>query len=441
MKKKLICILVCSILISTIIPFGINATVIYNPLDGGWMEEIDGITVLHVSGTYYEMGYQHGYFLKDEIQANTRMLTDFFNTAGFPYETLLHNWNIMKTYAPNNYIMEIQGIADGSGIPLEEIGVFNILHDTANLMHCCGAILWNDATINGELIHVRSGDLSVNIYDPISGTYFQENQVMLVHKPNDGFASMSPTWCGGAGTYGGINEKGIGVGETTCWTNETTLEGTCASFRMGEVLDTANNALRALQIMDSNKTCGWDLFISDGNEPIGYVLEQTMNRSYICTWDDPEESNDPFWKIDYVIRRGNCFLSKTCASTQRKRYDPSGVSGLFDFVTGQNAYFLIWNHYKALSKGIEKGWGSFDLNGTMDMLREVYSGKTDPIYHLLSVFIFPPQPIQQWVACPITGEMVVSFASSDKIASECPVHYFNLFKLIEKSIPEPIRIS
>jgi len=31
----------------------------YDPLDGGWVEEQDGVTILHVSGTHYDMGYQH----------------------------------------------------------------------------------------------------------------------------------------------------------------------------------------------------------------------------------------------------------------------------------------------------------------------------------------------------------------------------------------------
>ena len=37
-------------------------------LNGGWLEERDGVKILHVSGTNYEMGYQHGYLLREEIQ-------------------------------------------------------------------------------------------------------------------------------------------------------------------------------------------------------------------------------------------------------------------------------------------------------------------------------------------------------------------------------------
>ncbi len=41
-------------------------------IDGGWVEERDNITILHVSGSHYEMGFQHGYLLQEEVQQNIR---------------------------------------------------------------------------------------------------------------------------------------------------------------------------------------------------------------------------------------------------------------------------------------------------------------------------------------------------------------------------------
>ena len=44
-------------------------------------------------------------------------------------------------------------------------------------------------------------------------------------------------------------------------------------------------------------------------------------------------------------------------------------------------------------------------------------------------------PLHQWVSCPETGDMVVSFADADKSANENPVHYFNLFELLDSEPP------
>ncbi|NTV53169.1 MAG: aminoacetone oxidase family FAD-binding enzyme, partial [Candidatus Firestonebacteria bacterium] len=40
----------------------------------GWLERIDGYRVLHVKGTPYEMGFQHGALLKEEARENMRYL-------------------------------------------------------------------------------------------------------------------------------------------------------------------------------------------------------------------------------------------------------------------------------------------------------------------------------------------------------------------------------
>ena len=34
----------------------------------GWLERIDGYPVLHVKGTPFEMGYQHGALLKESVR-------------------------------------------------------------------------------------------------------------------------------------------------------------------------------------------------------------------------------------------------------------------------------------------------------------------------------------------------------------------------------------
>ena len=313
MNKKFIGIFIVMLLIGTITPIGINAIDIYDPLNGGWIEERDGVTILHVSGTPYEMGYQHGYLQKKEIKENYRMFLGYFDLVGFTYDELLHNWNVMKEYIPERYMSEVQGLVNGSDMTLEEIGIMNIAHDTFNLIECCGAMAWGVATVDGKLIHLRSADGSISLRDPVSGNYFQENHVVIIRDPDDGYASLYTIGAGDIGCWGGINEKGIGVSETTCLPQDTTLHGIPASFRMRSVLDFVDNGDDAITIMNSNRTCGWNLLISDGNIPEGYVIEQTANISYVSTWDDAIESTEPFWMIQQVLRRTNCYISPECA--------------------------------------------------------------------------------------------------------------------------------
>jgi hypothetical protein len=298
--------------------------------------------------------------------------------------------------------------------------------------------MWDAATVDGKLYHVRSLDWGggFGFNDPETGLYLRENQVLIIRDPAMGYASVCPEFAGIICCWGGINEMGIGIGETTCFTYDSTYQGISAAFRMRIVLDRASTAEDAIMIMNSNRTCGWNFIISDGKIPQGFVIEQTANLVYVGTWFDPVESTHPFWEIEDVVRRSPMFISPICAATQKYRefYDPGGLHGLLFFLIGKNPYFNTWSQYRALSEEIEHQWGTLDLNGTMSLLRDVYLGKTDVLFLIMQI-MGSYLAFHQWVACPETGDFVISFADDVNAATKNAVHYFNLFDLLEEEPP------
>jgi hypothetical protein len=278
--------------------------------------------------------------------------------------------------------------------------------------------------------------MDIFLNDTVTGTLLSENQVIIIRDPDNGYASMSPIIIGDIGTYGGINEKGIAVSETTCITDDTTLNGITASIRMRRTLDTADSGMQAISIMDSNRTCGWNLLISDANIPEGYILEQTASTSIVCLWNNTCESNKPFWQIKDIIRRSNMYVSTQCADLERNRnyYDTSGFKGIIYMLLGLDSHFIPWTHYRVLSQGYESNYGNLNLSNTMDMLCNVYLGETDFVFNYMMDNLFY-QPCHQWVANPKTGDMLINFASEGKISSENNVHHFNLFELLDSDPP------
>jgi len=196
------------------------------------------------------------------------------------------------------------------------------------------------------------------------------------------------------------------------------------------VLDHASTLEEAIEIINSNKTIGLNFIISDGNKREAVVVEQSANYTYVGTWDNPVESASRYWAIDHVVRRGNCFLDTVLSDTQNKIWFK------------QNS-FLMWlfspvlRQYVALSKGIEQNLGSLDLNSSMAMIRSVYKCRTDIFFFFLHKIILRRTipTWDQWVACPETGDMVVSFAQDGKSAYDSPIIYVNLFQLLN-SEPE-----
>jgi len=413
----------------------------------GWLEEIDGVKILHLSGSYYEMGYQHGSLLKDEIHQNLRAYLAFLELAGITYDDLLDLWDIMKDYIPQDYKDELQGLADGADLTFED-GAAGVMMEVINhdITACFHSAVWDSATIDGKLYRFKSNDWPLIIQDPDTGKYLQENQVIIVRVPDDGHASVFPAFSGTIICNTGINEQGVCITASLSWCMaDISNHGIPFSLRERMALDKASNSQEAIDILNNNKTRGWNFIISDENENC-YVLEQSASNSYIGTWDDPEESNHPFWEIENVVRRGNCYISKNMASLQRKVYKPrsvihwffnSKIAKLFGFYDSfKYEYFPEFMHYKVISEEIENHLGNLDLNVSMSILRDCYSGKTNLRWNFFQNILGWYRSVAwQWVICPETGDFVISFADANKSAHENTVHYFNFDDLVSSTPP------
>jgi len=403
-------------------------------LEGGWIKELPGVLLLHTEGSYYKMGYQHGYLLKERIQRNILIYFNFYESKGTTYNDFHAIWNATKPYVPDQIIEEMQGIADGSGIPFETIAVSNIV---PMKYHCALFSAYGPATSSGDLYFTRSLDYTY-IKDPVTGEEW-DTQMMIIREPEEGFVSMYPGFTGFAYCYGGINEKGISIAHATSYCNDETYNGTHLRFRMKEVLDHASTVQEAVQIMNANKTCGYNIIIADGKTNENVLIEQNANISYVGTWNQSDEANHPCWPIDHVIRRTNFYVNKTLAASQRPCFDPRNPINylkILENIRSEEFRGLpsqFWFHYKALSQEIEKRWGFINLSDAMDLIRDVYNGKNNIMFKIndiqWNIIHFGYYSIHQWVACPKTGDMLISFATSDISAFKQPVMYFNLFEL------------
>ena len=434
MIKKFIVVFVCFILALNILSVK-GSTNNSNSLGYGWLEVRDGVKILHVSGSNYEMGYQHGSLLKEEVRQDLRAFLNYSNAS---MDYLLDIWNEMKDYVPEEYIEEMQGMADGADVSFDELAAANMVVIVGDMGGCFGISAWGDATKDGRLYHTRSFDQPFNISDPVTGRYAHENSVLIVRNPDDGYASLNPSVAGTMHGGGGINEQGIAIGQQICWSKDYTLHGTPGQFRVQMVLDHASSATEAIDILATNRDLGWNFVVSDSKVPIGYVVETTASYVYIGTFDDATEGKKPFWNIEDAVRRTNFFIDPDAAETQRERYNPSGLLSFLKLVRRTDVFYAVWRSYKVVSEGIEKNWGSMDLNSTMNMIRNCYSGKTDLLLRLIVKLAEGTsfnRAWNMWVADPGTGDMVVCFASKDKIAFSNPVHYFNFYELLNATPP------
>jgi hypothetical protein len=441
---------IISFLILLIILFSLDVGIAitdetFNPdlLEDCWRKEIDGIPIIYVSGSHYQMGYQYGYLLKEEIYSNCRAFfnrcpKDLFNLSDVLFEWLqITNFSLL----PVHYQNEIQGLIDGAQLP-PPTNTKKGENNFSISMFCSGISTWGSATKNDTLFHFRSLD-SPLFKDPESNTFVHDNQAILIRNPVNGFRSLSPSVAGDLGLYGGINEKGISISWVSGFSNDIDSIGTPLGIRLKMALDYSNSIEETLSILQSNRTNALSYIISDANEPQGFVNEQTANLSYVGTWNDSSESQYPFWSLDHLVRRTNIFINTTISETQRTFYNPSFfpyLSSLFRLNQFyDNTYYFLsnvpssgsWIHYNVLSKELERMHGQIDENNALPLLQRVYSGKTDFRYAFVTHFFNTGlDPWHQWVANPATGDITISFAQDYKTADETTIHQFNLYTLI-----------
>lgn len=442
MSKKIIGFFVCLVLVLTTFPVTDSSVVSINNqknrftsihndlLDGGWLEEHNGIKIVHLKGSFYEMGYQLGYFLKFEILRNIRAFLDTIINDDITIEDL---WNIQKKFIPKEIVDYINGTAKAIGLSFDDVGCIWIWERTF-LWHCSSMTALGPATKSNEVIHAYSLDFNVRPIDPITGKCAFEDPLLIVAKPDDGYAFMYPTFAGYV-VESGVNEKGISISNVGAKCRDENDYGAPVGIRVFETLFHASSSEEAIEIINQNTTYGYNFMICDATNNESYIIEQTANHTYVGTWNDDSESIRPFYQLDYILRRSLYFLNPETATTQRDHYSPLYLPNILKL---RWEGISNWGYYQAMSKGCKKYMGDLDLNNFLSVFRNMYMGRHGGVfwYLLKKTILRDFFPFYQWAICPKTGDMLICYSSKNKIAPENPIHYFNLFELLETE-PSP----
>jgi isopenicillin-N N-acyltransferase like protein len=246
-------------------------------LGEGWLETIDGYLVLHVKGTPYEMGRQHGELLRDHVQKNLRNLLEIKGEEALleigplrlkprpMIETII---KIQEPFVPQKYFEELRGLADGAQVPLADARVANFIPE---LFRCSGLAVMNSATADGTLYHGR-------VLDYATDWGLQQHAVIVVARPDQGIPFVNVTYAGFLGSVTGMNARHISIGEMGGgglghW------EGVPMAWLMREVLETASTLDEAIAVFrDNPRTCQYFYVIADGKDNRAVGMEASWNK-------------------------------------------------------------------------------------------------------------------------------------------------------------------
>jgi Alpha/beta hydrolase of unknown function (DUF1400)/Acyl-coenzyme A:6-aminopenicillanic acid acyl-transferase len=242
------------------------------------------IKVVWLQGTPYEMGYQHGQLLHDEIAS---IGPDVINLArlvgrGFALGRLAQN----RTYP--RLIEECQGLVNATqdlGITMDVCMVMAYADVFQEILGytlpqelfwegCNQFVATNGATLDGRLYHGSSVD---NDAKPVP--YVINNPVIFVRQPNTELPHVFVGYPGAIWPNSGMNVAGITLGLDTAHpkdASELGLIGRSNVQIMARILATATSFEEAKQIMESQPRVRANLImISDGKSRQAGVFEFT----------------------------------------------------------------------------------------------------------------------------------------------------------------------
>lgn len=245
----------------------------------GILAKATGQTILILQGTPYQIGYQHGVLMGQQVRqlvqkvlaiSRTAELRHLIGAFGAPNAvkarqqmekfaafSLQAAFNRTKPFIPQRYLEELRGLADGSGVPLEDLQLANIFPE---LFHCSGFALFGKATADGRLLHGR-------ILDYFTEMGFQDFAVLMVVKPEGFNAFVNVGYCGFIGSVTGMNEKHLAFGEMG-GRGEGLWDGMPMAFLMRKAMEQADTLQQAIAIFrDTPRTCEYYYVISDSKIP------------------------------------------------------------------------------------------------------------------------------------------------------------------------------
>ncbi len=240
----------------------------------GVLTYVNDNRVFVAKGTHRQIGEAHGALLKNEIR---KMVDATLYTICWVYTLEQGSWFIddLRTaykhespFIPAKYQREMEGMAESSGISLEEIHLTNVF---PALFHCSGFALFNAATVDGVLYHGR-------VLDYITELGLQYYPLVQVLHPQGGNAFANIGYAGFIGSVSGMNDQQLAFGEmgggvVGDW------DGMPMAFLMREGMERAKNLDEALSIFrDTPRTCEYYYVISDGKIPDARGLATTPEK-------------------------------------------------------------------------------------------------------------------------------------------------------------------
>jgi hypothetical protein len=173
------------------------------PADRGRVQIVDGIPVVRLSGTPYEIGRQHGTIFARQIRFLETEYVEAMVAPAVGGKGKLLDWaRSVERFIPEVYRQELKGIAAGAGMTYESVLVANTMVDRFQTLMCSTVVAGGKATKDGEIYFGRNLDFP-------GRRVLHQMTVVIVYEREGTTPVVSVTWPGLVGVLSGMNGHGV----------------------------------------------------------------------------------------------------------------------------------------------------------------------------------------------------------------------------------------
>jgi predicted choloylglycine hydrolase len=170
--------------------------------EGGRLEIRDGIPILMLKGASRQMGRQAGILIREQLHVLVRDFLNFiFRNPARKRAALAHAHSLEK-HIPAQYLEELRGTSETSGVPYEELLLANTFIEDYRIFLCSTLAARGEATADGKVIMGRNLDF-------ISAGVLQHYNMVTIYHPDHGHPFAAMTYPGFIGAVTGMNARGL----------------------------------------------------------------------------------------------------------------------------------------------------------------------------------------------------------------------------------------
>lgn len=334
-----------------------------DPHKNAYIEQINGTTVLHLKGSGYEMGFQHGALAQNEVRSAMARFDQLLDRAReevsmprFATEMVLdavYRW--CEKDIPERYKREMEGLADGAGVPLKKLRRVHVI-SVVTERDCSVFAVFGSATADGKTYLGRN-------FDWIMDAGLQNEAALILYEPEGYKPFASAGYLGFVGVLSGMNMDKIAIGQIGAISKDSDWAGIPMMLLLRRVLEEAGNLEEVLDIVENaNRTVGYNYVFADGKSGEGVALETSAHHCAVFRDNDPAETVEYALPVEDAVFRADEAMDQTVRSFQ------TCAKGYPNMPYGSNSYD---HRYKGMASRIQASHGNITEEGALQITRDV----------------------------------------------------------------------